>query len=46
MDSRVLEVRTGDRRIVDLTGEVAQFCRGRGDGLVHVFAPHATAAWP
>jgi len=43
MDSRVLEVRTGDRRIVDLTGEVAQFCRGRGDGLVHVFAPHATA---
>jgi secondary thiamine-phosphate synthase enzyme len=26
-----------------VTGEVAAFCRGEGDGLVHVFAPHATA---
>lgn len=40
--ARVL-VDTSRRRIVDLTEEVERFCRGRGDGLVHVFAPHATA---
>jgi secondary thiamine-phosphate synthase enzyme len=38
-----LDVRSGERGVVDLTDEVAAFCRGRGDGLVHVFAPHATA---
>jgi secondary thiamine-phosphate synthase enzyme len=38
-----LEVRTGTRHLVDLTAEVQQFCRDGGDGLVHVFAPHATA---
>jgi secondary thiamine-phosphate synthase enzyme len=38
-----IEVRTGTRHLVDLTDDVQQFCRGRGDGLVHVFAPHATA---
>jgi secondary thiamine-phosphate synthase enzyme len=27
---------------VDLTDSVASFCSGRGDGLVSVFAPHAT----
>jgi secondary thiamine-phosphate synthase enzyme len=36
-------VDTSDRRIVDLTGPVGEFCAGRGDGLVHVFVPHATA---
>jgi len=40
----VLEVRTGGREAVhDLTGECEQFVRGRGDGLLHVFVPHATA---
>ena len=29
--------------VTDLTAEVGQFCGGKGDGLVHVFAPHATA---
>ncbi len=29
--------------MVELTSEVADFCAGRGDGLCHVFAPHATA---
>ncbi len=29
--------------VTDLTDEVGQFCGGKGDGLVHVFAPHATA---
>src|SRR5512139_3289073 len=43
MDTTVLAIDTGDRRIVDLTGEVRRFCAGRGDGLCNVFAPHATA---
>ncbi|MEY2565913.1 MAG: hypothetical protein QOE35_442 [Actinomycetota bacterium] len=43
MNTVELEVRTGSRRLVDLTDEVQEFCRGGGDGLVHVFAPHATA---
>lgn len=34
---------TGRRLVTDLTDEVTAFCRGRGDGLVHVFVPHATA---
>ena len=44
METTVLSVRTGDREAVhDLTGECAAFVRGRGDGLLHVFVPHATA---
>ena len=43
METAELRVDTSRRRIVDLTGDVAAFCRGRGDGLVSVFAPHATA---
>jgi secondary thiamine-phosphate synthase enzyme len=43
MDTVEIAVRTGSRRIVDLTDEVNGFCAGRGDGLCHVFAPHATA---
>jgi secondary thiamine-phosphate synthase enzyme len=44
VDSVELTVRTGGRQAVaDLTGEVAAFCRGRGDGLLSVFVPHATA---
>jgi secondary thiamine-phosphate synthase enzyme len=44
MDSTVVTVRTGGRpAVVDLTDEVARFCRDRGDGLVSVFVPHATA---
>jgi thiamine phosphate synthase YjbQ (UPF0047 family) len=44
MDSTVLTIETGDRRIVDLTSEVRAFCAGKGDGLLSVFAPHATIA--
>ncbi len=37
-------VRTGSRAtVVDITAEAASFVAGRGDGLLHVFAPHATA---
>ncbi|CAN5670593.1 MAG: YjbQ family protein [Iamia sp.] len=43
METIEIEVRTGDRVVTDLTGEVERFCDGRGDGLAHVFAPHATA---
>jgi secondary thiamine-phosphate synthase enzyme len=42
MDSSVLEVDTSSREIVDLTDEASAFCRGHDDGLLHVFAPHAT----
>jgi secondary thiamine-phosphate synthase enzyme len=44
MDSTVVTVRTDGRpAVADLTDEVAGFCRSRGDGLVSVFVPHATA---
>ncbi len=43
MDSLLVEVTTGDRPLVDLTAEVASFCDGKGDGLLSVFLPHATA---
>jgi secondary thiamine-phosphate synthase enzyme len=44
MDSEVITVRTGSARtVVDLTDRAADFVRGRGDGLLHVFVPHATA---
>jgi secondary thiamine-phosphate synthase enzyme len=43
MDSEVFSVRTDDRTVTDVTETVAAFCTGRGDGLCHVLAPHATA---
>jgi secondary thiamine-phosphate synthase enzyme len=43
MDTTVLQLRTGDRLVTDLTRDVASFASGRGDGLVNVFVPHATA---
>jgi secondary thiamine-phosphate synthase enzyme len=43
MESVELPVHNGDRVVTDLTVEVTRFCTGRGDGLVNVFAPHATA---
>jgi secondary thiamine-phosphate synthase enzyme len=43
MESELVSIDTSTRRLVDLTHAVTQFCASRGDGLVHVFAPHATA---
>lgn len=43
MDTDVLEIETGKRRIIDLTDEVRSFCAGHRDGLCNVFVPHATA---
>ncbi len=39
----MLQVATGERLVSDLTPQVNDFCDGRGDGLLSVFAPHATA---
>lgn len=43
MESTLCTVRTGSRLVTDVTDVVADFCRGRGSGLCHLFAPHATA---
>ncbi len=44
MESTELTVRTGTRpAVADITAEVTEFCRDRGDGLLSVFVPHATA---
>jgi secondary thiamine-phosphate synthase enzyme len=43
VETTELRLDTGSRLITDLSGAVADFCRGKGDGLVNVFAPHATA---
>ncbi len=43
MDSLLLSIDTAGRTVIDLTDDVRRFCRDHGDGLVNVFAPHATA---
>lgn len=47
MKSEIIRVRTGAREAVaDITAACAEFARsasGSGDGLLHVFVPHATA---
>ena len=43
MQTTELTLDTSRQRIVDLTAAVASFCSALGDGLLSVFAPHATA---
>jgi secondary thiamine-phosphate synthase enzyme len=44
MESKLITVRTGSRPVVrDITSEASSFVSGKGDGLLHVFVPHATA---
>jgi len=47
MKTEIIRVRTGTRdAVADITEECAEFARsasGGGDGLLHVFVPHATA---
>lgn len=44
MESLVLDLTTGSpETVLDLTDQCARFAHGRGDGLLHVFVPHATA---
>jgi len=38
-----VQLRTGARLVTDITQMINQFCRESGDGLCHVFVPHATA---
>jgi secondary thiamine-phosphate synthase enzyme len=44
MDTTTIPIDTGHRRkAVDITHYAAEFVAGRGDGLLSVFLPHATA---
>ncbi|HEV8373302.1 MAG TPA: secondary thiamine-phosphate synthase enzyme YjbQ [Actinomycetota bacterium] len=44
MESSELRVETAGRHVLDLTDRVAAFAtEAGGDGLLHVFVPHATA---
>jgi secondary thiamine-phosphate synthase enzyme len=43
MLTRDIQVDTSHTRIADITDAVEDFVRGSGDGLLNVFAPHATA---
>ena len=39
----MLRLHTGATLVTDLTPALTEFVSGRGDGLAHVFVPHATA---
>lgn len=40
----MLQIDTGGpSAVVDITGQIDDFCTAKGDGLLSVFAPHATA---
>jgi secondary thiamine-phosphate synthase enzyme len=44
MRSETFSYATGDRdTVLDLTRDCARFVADQGDGLLHVFVPHATA---
>ncbi len=44
MDSEVRSYRTGAHEVVlDITADVEEYVAGRGDGLLQIFVPHATA---
>lgn len=44
MDSELISLDTGHSRgVFDLTSAAARFVSGKGDGMLSVFAPHATA---
>lgn len=43
MKTKTLTIETGVvRAIIDITGQVEDFVRGEGDGLVNISLPHAT----
>ena len=43
MQTTDIDVDMSRDRVKDVTDDVLAFCRGRGDGLVNVYVPHATA---
>jgi secondary thiamine-phosphate synthase enzyme len=42
-DTTEITLDTSTDKVFDLTQDALRFCEGRGDGLLSVFAPHATA---
>ena len=43
METTEITLENRDRHVVDLTEAAVRFCRPLGDGLLSIFAPHATA---
>jgi secondary thiamine-phosphate synthase enzyme len=44
METSEISLDTGRRKAtVDITSQAQSFCEGKGDGLLSVFVPHATA---
>lgn len=43
VQTTVVDIDMTDREVADLTGHLERFCRGKGDGLCSLLAPHATA---
>jgi len=43
VDTELIRIETGVGRVTDVTDTVGHFCSDRGDGLCHLFLPHATA---
>jgi secondary thiamine-phosphate synthase enzyme len=44
MDTEIRTYRTGETEaVLDLTRDAEEYVAGKGDGLLHVFVPHATA---
>jgi secondary thiamine-phosphate synthase enzyme len=44
METTEISLDTGHRKVtVDITSQVQAFCDGKGDGLLSIFVPHATA---
>jgi secondary thiamine-phosphate synthase enzyme len=44
MDTETRSYRTGDQEaVLDLTRDATEYVAGKGEGLLHVFVPHATA---
>lgn len=44
MESTEIHITTGDEKTIsDITTRITEFCRDKGDGLLSIFVPHATA---
>lgn len=39
----LLDLDMSTRRVLDITHDVRAVCRGKGEGLVNIFVPHASA---
>lgn len=44
MESTEIHITTGDEKTIsDITTQITKFCHDKGDGLLSIFVPHATA---